>query len=75
MKNELKLQMIRRARLARGLVNLLRDDVECINIDADTFDLFNIAESIIEARTTVNKINANLDELVALVGMSKKDRK
>ena len=56
MPHEVKIAIIKRARLARGLVNVLKDDVECINIDAEYFDLYNITESIKEAIRTVDKL-------------------
>ena len=58
-KNEIKA----RARLSRGLVNILKDDIDMLNIDADDFNLYTINESIKEARDTLNDMLANLDEL------------
>lgn len=58
-KNEIKA----RARLSRGLVNILKDDVDMLNIDADDFNLFAIGESIKETRDTLNDMMVNLDEL------------
>lgn len=58
-KNEIKA----RARLSRGLVNILKDDIDMLNIDADDFNIYTINESIKEARDTLNNMMANLDEL------------
>lgn len=58
-KNEIKA----RARLSRGLVNILKDDIDMLNIDADDFNIYAINESIKEARDTLNDMMANLDEL------------
>lgn len=58
-KNEIKA----RARLSRGLVNILKDDIDMLNIDADDFNIYTINESIKEARDTLNDMMANLDEL------------
>lgn len=58
-KNEIK----DRARLSRGLVNILKDDIDMLNIDADDFNIYTINESIKEARDTLNDMMANLDEL------------
>lgn len=62
-KNEIKA----RARLSRGLVNILKDDVDMLNVDADDFNLFTISESIKETRDTLNDILTNLDELEYVV--------
>lgn len=58
-RNEIKA----RARLNRGLVNILADDVEMLNIDADNLDLFSIDESIKETKDTLIDIMNNLNEL------------
>lgn len=58
-KNEIKA----RARLSRGLVNILKDDIDMLNIDADDFNIYTINESIKEARDTLNDMMTNLDEL------------
>lgn len=58
-KNEIKA----RARLSRGLVNILKDDIDMLNVDADDFNFYTINESIKEARDTLNDMMANLDEL------------
>lgn len=58
-KNEIKA----RARLSRGLVNILKDDIDMLNIDADDFNIYTINESIKEARDTLNDMMVNLDEL------------
>lgn len=72
MPHEVKIAIIKRARLARGLVNILKDDVECINIDAEYFDLYNITESIKEAIRTVDKLKEDLEELNDILPMDKK---
>lgn len=62
-KNEIKA----RARLSRGLVNILKDDVDMLNVDADDFNPYTISESIKETRDTINDMMANLDELEYVV--------
>lgn len=69
-RSELKIEMQKRARLAKGLVNLLKDDVDCIAIDADNFDLFDISDAILEARFTMQKLNDCLTGLETVVSMS-----
>ena len=73
MVHEIKMEMQKRARLARGLLNLLKDDIECVCIDADTYDLFTIGESIKEAKDTIQKITDNITELEYLVYLSKQE--
>lgn len=72
MKEELKMEMRKRAQFTRGLLNLLKDDVDCICIDVATYDLFTINDSIAEAKDTVNKILTNLTELERIVRISKR---
>jgi hypothetical protein len=72
MPHEVKIAIIKRARLARGLVNVLKDDVECVNIDAEYFDLYNITESIKEAIRTVDKLKEDLEKLNDILPMDKK---
>jgi hypothetical protein len=61
----------KRARLTRGLLNLLKDDIDCICIDADTYDLFTINESINEAKDTIQKIIDSVMELEYMVYQAK----
>ena len=66
-KNEIKA----RAKLSRGLVNILKDDVEMLIVDADDFNLFTIGESIKEMRDTLQDIMENLNELEYAVIIAK----
>ena len=58
-RNEIKA----RARLTRGLLNILKDDVEMLNIDAENLNLFSIDESIRETKDTLVDIMENINEL------------
>jgi hypothetical protein len=49
---EIKMTMRNKARLANGLVNLLKDDTEQMCIDVDDFDMFSLGEAIREAKRT-----------------------
>jgi hypothetical protein len=49
---EIKMMMRNKARLANGLVNLLKDDTEQMCIDVDDFDMFSLGEAIREAKRT-----------------------
>lgn len=62
-----KYEIQKKARLNRGILNLLKDDIDCICIDADTYDLFTIGDSIKDARDTIRKLNDNLIKLEYLV--------
>ena len=58
-RNEIKA----RARLTRGLLNILKDDVDMLNADADNVDLINIEESIRETKDTLFDIMDNVNEI------------
>lgn len=66
-KNEIRA----RARLSRGLVHILKDDIEMLNIDADDFNLFTISESIKETKNTLKDIMDNINELELAVAVAK----
>ena len=60
---ELKMTMRNKARLAKGLVNLLQDDAEQICIDVDDFDMFSLEEAIGEAKRTTQNLLDTITEL------------
>ena len=66
-KNEIRA----RARLSRGLVHILKDDVDMLNIDADDFNLFTINESIKEVKSTIQDMLDNINELELAVAVAK----
>ena len=66
-KNEIKA----RARLSRGLVNILKEDVEMLIVDADSFNLFTIDEAIKDTKDTIQDILDNLNELELAVETAK----
>lgn len=66
-KNEIKA----RARLSRGLVNILKDDIEMLVIDADEYNLFAINESINETKDTLQDMLDNINELELAVAIAK----
>lgn len=70
---DVKMDIRKRARLTRGLLNLLKDDIDCICIDADTYDLFSMRVSIDEAKDTVQKIIDSVMELEYIVYKAKQD--
>lgn len=59
---ELKMLMRGKARLARGLVNLLKDDTEQIYNDVNVFDVIGLEEAIRDTkRTTQQLLDATID--------------
>jgi hypothetical protein len=59
---ELKMLMRGKARLARGLVNLLKDDTEQIYNDVNVFDVISLEEAIRDTkRTTQQLLDATID--------------
>ena len=64
---DIKLEMQTRARLSYGLINLLKDDVESLNVDIGSNDIVSASESIIETKITLQKMSDNINELEQLV--------
>ena len=70
---EHKMIMRAKARLAKGLVNLLSDDTEQICIDVDDFDIFSLEEAIREAKRTSQNLIDTIKELERDVRVIKRD--
>lgn len=62
-KQEIKLNMKKRARIASGIVNLLRDDVEHIKADTNDFDLICLEESLKDVKDTLRMLTDNITEI------------
>ena len=60
---EIKMVMRAKARLASGLVNLLRDDTNQMCIDVDDFDMFSLSEAIREAKRTTQNLLDTINDL------------
>ena len=60
---EHKMIMRSKARLANGLVNLLKDDTNQMCIDVDDFDMFSLGEAIKEAKRTSQNLLDTITEL------------
>ena len=60
---ELKMIMRSKARLANGLVNLLKDDTEQMCIDVDDFDMYSLSEAIREAKRTSQNLLDTIADL------------
>lgn len=70
---ELKMIMRSKARLAKGLVNLLIDDTEQMCIDVDDFDMFSLNEAIREAKRTSQNLLNTISELEHDLRIAKRD--
>lgn len=70
---ELKMIMRSKARLASGLVNLLKDDTDQMCIDVDDFDMFSLGEAIREAKRTTQNLLDTVNELERDLRMAKRD--
>ena len=72
MTKNVRLDMKKRARILNGLLNLLRDDIDQINIDANDFDLLSLEESISDANNTIKFFSDNIKELEYFLYLAKK---
>ena len=63
MKQDVKMKMKKRARIAAGIVNLLQDDVAHIKADANDFDLICLEESIRDAKSTIQMLLDHVTEI------------
>ena len=73
MGKNVRIDMKKRARILSGLLNLLKDDVDQITIDTNTFDLICLEESIQDIRRTLEFFTDNVKELEYLLYLTKKD--
>jgi hypothetical protein len=70
---ELKMVMRGKARLARGLVNLLKDDTEQIYNDVNVFDVFSLEEAISDTKRTTQQLMDATTDLEYYLYLAKKD--
>ena len=70
---ELKMIMRSKARLANGLVNLIKDDTEQMCIDVDDLDVFSLGEAIREAKRTTQNLLDTINELERDLRLIKRD--
>lgn len=70
---ELKMVMRSKAKLARGLVNLLIDDTDQMCVDVDDFDMFSLEEAIREAKRTAGNLVETIKELERDLKLAKRD--
>ena len=67
MMNDIKKEMKDRSRLAKGLVNALKYDVDYIFSDVENYDIFCLEESLREANDTTQRLVDNLKEIEYLL--------
>ena len=70
---EFKMIMRSKARLAKGLVNLLQDDAEQMCIDVEDFDMFSLNEAIREAKRTAQNLLDTINDLERGLRMAKNE--
>ncbi len=70
---ELKMIMRAKARLANGLVNLLKDDTEQMCVDVDDFDMFSLGEAIREAKRTSQNLIDTVNDLERDLRVAKRE--
>lgn len=63
MSRNIKNDMRKRARVAAGMLNLLKDDIDHLKTDTQDFDLICLAESIKDAKTTLQMLTDNITEI------------
>lgn len=68
-----KMAMRGNARLIKGLVNLLLDDVKQIHADVDGYDLISLEEAIREAKRTTQRLNDSIIDLEHCLYQAKQD--
>ena len=70
---EIKLIMRGKARLAKGLVNLLKDDTEHIYNDVNEFDMIRFEEDLREAKRTTQQLADVITDLEHYSFLIKRD--
>ena len=66
-KQEIKVNMKKRAKIVSGMVNLLRDDVEYLKSDANDFDVLCLEESIKDTKATLQMLTDHVKEIEYLL--------
>jgi hypothetical protein len=62
-RKNIKTDMRKRARISAGILNLLRDDIDQVQVDANDFDLICLEESIRDAKNTIQMLLDNITEI------------
>ena len=71
---QLKMDMRSKARMANGLLNLLKDDIYHVSADANDFDLLCLEESINDTKSTLQMLTDTITELEYALYLSKRER-
>lgn len=71
---ELRMLMRGKARLARGLVNLLKDDTEQIYNDVNVFDVISLEEAIRDTKRTTQQLMDATTDLEYYLMLAKNDQ-
>lgn len=67
-----RIKMRSKARLTKGLMNILSDDVERITNEVDDYDIVNLKDSIEDAKGTLQCLLDNIVELEYTVYLSRR---
>ncbi len=67
-----RIKMRSKARLTKGLMNILSDDVERITTEVDDCDIVNLKDSIEDAKGTLQCLLDNIVELEYTVYLSRR---
>lgn len=70
---EVKMVMRSKARLTKGLVNLLKDDTEQIYTDVTKFDALGLEETVRETKQTIQQLNDAITDLEYYLYLVKHD--
>ena len=68
-----RIKMRSKARLMKGLMNILFDDVERVSNEVDDCDIVNLKDSIQDAKGTLQCLLDNIVELEYAVYLSRRD--
>lgn len=71
--NDVKRDMRSRARLLRGLANVMQLDSDYIWTDANNFEMLSLSESLKEAKMTLEQMTDCLTELEYLLYLIKRE--
>lgn len=71
---ELKILMRGKARLARGLVNLLKDDTEQMYNDVNIFDIISLEEAVSDTKRTAQQLMDATIDLEYYLLLAKQDQ-
>lgn len=63
MSANIKHNMRKRARIASGVLNLLKDDIDQVMVDTNDFDLICLEESVRDAKTTIQMLLDHVTEI------------